>query len=124
MPRVLDVNPNPELGPGVGICRAAQEAGWTWEQFVAEADRVGARVSLTPATVSPGSTAGQPCPRIAGAAPCFSWARRWANFASCAAPVWSGEKLIVRLSAAVMVIPRQRPCTLVTSAHSIAVTRP
>lgn len=33
-PRVLDVNPNPELGPGVGICRAAQEAGWTWEQFV------------------------------------------------------------------------------------------
>jgi D-alanine-D-alanine ligase len=33
-PRVLDVNPNPELGPGVGICRAAQEAGWTWEAFV------------------------------------------------------------------------------------------
>jgi D-alanine-D-alanine ligase len=33
-PRVLDVNPNPELGPGVGICRAAQEAGWTWERFV------------------------------------------------------------------------------------------
>jgi D-alanine-D-alanine ligase-like ATP-grasp enzyme len=33
-PRVLDVNPNPELGPGVGICRAVQEAGWTWEQFV------------------------------------------------------------------------------------------
>jgi D-alanine-D-alanine ligase len=33
-PCVLDVNPNPELGPGVGICRAAQEAGWTWERFV------------------------------------------------------------------------------------------
>ena len=33
-PHVLDVNPNPELGPGVGICRAVQEAGWTWEQFV------------------------------------------------------------------------------------------
>ena len=33
-PLVLDVNPNPELGPGVGICRAVQEAGWTWECFV------------------------------------------------------------------------------------------
>jgi D-alanine-D-alanine ligase len=33
-PFVLDVNPNPELGPGVGICRAAAEAGWTWERFV------------------------------------------------------------------------------------------
>ncbi len=33
-PYVLDVNPNPELGPGVGICRAVQEAGWSWEQFV------------------------------------------------------------------------------------------
>jgi D-alanine-D-alanine ligase len=33
-PCVLDVNPNPELGPGVGICRAVQEAGWTWERFV------------------------------------------------------------------------------------------
>jgi len=33
-PFVLDVNPNPELGPGVGICRAVQEAGWTWERFV------------------------------------------------------------------------------------------
>lgn len=33
-PHVLDVNPNPELGPGVGICRACQEAGWTWERFV------------------------------------------------------------------------------------------
>ena len=33
-PRVLDVNPNPELGPDVGICRAAEEAGWTWAQFV------------------------------------------------------------------------------------------
>jgi D-alanine-D-alanine ligase len=33
-PLVLDVNPNPELGPEVGICRAVQEAGWTWECFV------------------------------------------------------------------------------------------
>ena len=33
-PFVLDVNPNPELGAGVGICRAVQEAGWTWEAFV------------------------------------------------------------------------------------------
>ena len=33
-PRVLDVNPNPEMGPGAGICRAVQEAGWTWERFV------------------------------------------------------------------------------------------
>jgi D-alanine-D-alanine ligase len=33
-PFVLDVNPNPELGPAVGICRAVQEAGWTWECFV------------------------------------------------------------------------------------------
>lgn len=34
IPLVLDVNPNPELGPGVGICRAVQEAGWTWPAFV------------------------------------------------------------------------------------------
>lgn len=33
-PRVLDVNPNPEMGPGVGICRAVQEAGWPWRDFV------------------------------------------------------------------------------------------
>jgi D-alanine-D-alanine ligase len=33
-PHVIDVNPNPELGAGVGICRAVQEAGWTWERFV------------------------------------------------------------------------------------------
>jgi D-alanine-D-alanine ligase len=33
-PLVLDVNPNPELGPEVGICRAVQEAGWSWECFV------------------------------------------------------------------------------------------
>ncbi|HEY3655811.1 MAG TPA: ATP-grasp domain-containing protein [Steroidobacteraceae bacterium] len=34
LPFVIDVNPNPELGPGVGMCRAVQEAGWTWEGFV------------------------------------------------------------------------------------------
>ena len=33
-PVVLDVNPNPEMGPGVGMCRAVQEAGWTWQCFV------------------------------------------------------------------------------------------
>jgi D-alanine-D-alanine ligase len=33
-PHVLDVNPNPELAPGVGIHRAVMEAGWTWERFV------------------------------------------------------------------------------------------
>lgn len=33
-PRVLDVNPNPELSPGVGIHRAVLEAGWSWEHFV------------------------------------------------------------------------------------------
>ena len=32
-PRVLDVNPNPEVSPGVGMHRAVLEAGWTWEQF-------------------------------------------------------------------------------------------
>lgn len=34
VPRVLDVNPNPELGPDVGIRRAVEEAGWTWPRFV------------------------------------------------------------------------------------------
>jgi len=33
-PRVLDVNPNPEISPGVGICRAVQEAGWQWQEFI------------------------------------------------------------------------------------------
>ena len=33
-PRVLDVNPNPEIAPEVGIHRAVVEAGWTWERFV------------------------------------------------------------------------------------------
>lgn len=32
--KVLDVNPNPETAPEVGIYRAALEAGWTWERFV------------------------------------------------------------------------------------------
>lgn len=34
MPRVLDVNPNPEMSPEVGMHRAVCEAGWTWERFV------------------------------------------------------------------------------------------
>src|SRR5262245_34013478 len=33
-PCVIDVNPNPEIGPEVGIHRAVLEAGWTWPQFV------------------------------------------------------------------------------------------
>ncbi len=33
-PHVLDVNPNPEISPGAGICRAVEEAGWSWEDFV------------------------------------------------------------------------------------------
>ncbi len=35
-PLVLDVNPNPELSPGVGMHRAVTAAGWTWERFVAQ----------------------------------------------------------------------------------------
>jgi D-alanine-D-alanine ligase len=31
---VLDVNPNPAIGEGVGMCRAVEEAGWKWECFV------------------------------------------------------------------------------------------
>ncbi len=34
MPRVIDVNANPELSPEVGMHRAVTESGWTWEQFV------------------------------------------------------------------------------------------
>jgi D-alanine-D-alanine ligase len=34
VPLVLDVNPNPAIGQGIGICRAVEEAGWTWESFV------------------------------------------------------------------------------------------
>jgi D-alanine-D-alanine ligase len=34
-PYVLDVNPNPAIGPGIGICRAVQEVGWSWRRFVA-----------------------------------------------------------------------------------------
>jgi D-alanine-D-alanine ligase len=34
MPRVIDVNANPELSPEVGMHRAVTEAGWTWERFV------------------------------------------------------------------------------------------
>jgi D-alanine-D-alanine ligase len=33
-PRVLDVNPNPEMGQGVGISRAVVEAGWEWRDFI------------------------------------------------------------------------------------------
>jgi len=34
VPRVLDVNPNPEVSPAVGMHRAVTEVGWTWERFV------------------------------------------------------------------------------------------
>lgn len=33
-PRVLDVNPNPEIPPEVGISRAVREAGWSWPDFI------------------------------------------------------------------------------------------
>jgi len=33
-PRVIDVNPNPEISPEVGISRAVREAGWTWSDFI------------------------------------------------------------------------------------------
>jgi len=33
-PRVLDVNPNPEISPDVGISRAVKEAGWEWPDFI------------------------------------------------------------------------------------------
>jgi D-alanine-D-alanine ligase len=34
VPCVLDVNPNPAIGIGIGICRAIEEAGWDWADFV------------------------------------------------------------------------------------------
>jgi D-alanine-D-alanine ligase len=34
IPKVLDVNPNPEMGEGVGMCRAVTEAGWAWATFL------------------------------------------------------------------------------------------
>lgn len=34
VPCVLDVNPNPAIGPGIGICRSIEEAGWDWADFV------------------------------------------------------------------------------------------
>lgn len=34
VPRVLDVNPNPEITPDLGMHRAVTEAGWTWERFL------------------------------------------------------------------------------------------
>lgn len=33
-PCVLDVNPNPEIAPEVGISRAVREAGWAWPDFI------------------------------------------------------------------------------------------
>jgi len=34
LPRVLDVNPNPDVTPELAMHRAVTEAGWTWERFV------------------------------------------------------------------------------------------
>lgn len=34
VPCVLDVNPNPAIGEGIGICRAVAEAGGSWREFV------------------------------------------------------------------------------------------
>ncbi len=33
-PRVIDVNPNPDLTPHAGLWRAVASAGWTWGRFV------------------------------------------------------------------------------------------
>ncbi len=35
-PVVLDVNPNPELSPDMGMHWAVTSAGWSWERFVAQ----------------------------------------------------------------------------------------
>ena len=34
IPCVLDVNPNPAIGPGIGISRSIEEVGWRWTDFV------------------------------------------------------------------------------------------
>lgn len=34
IPHVLDVNPNAEVSPEVGMHRAVTEAGWTWPEFI------------------------------------------------------------------------------------------
>jgi D-alanine-D-alanine ligase len=34
VPCVIDVNPNSAIGPGIGICRGVEEAGWEWADFV------------------------------------------------------------------------------------------
>jgi D-alanine-D-alanine ligase len=34
VPRVIDVNPNPSLSPGIGVGRAAIEYGWTWNELI------------------------------------------------------------------------------------------
>ena len=33
-PRVIDVNPNPEIAPGFGMHRAVREVGWEWPHFI------------------------------------------------------------------------------------------
>ncbi|MDP2308991.1 MAG: D-alanine--D-alanine ligase [Pseudomonadota bacterium] len=43
-PRVIDVNPNPDVTPGAGLSRGVASAGWSWEQFV-HAQVAGARAT-------------------------------------------------------------------------------
>ncbi|MFO0914992.1 MAG: ATP-grasp domain-containing protein [Pirellulales bacterium] len=34
LPHVLDVNPNPEVTPEMGMHRAVTESGWDWDEFI------------------------------------------------------------------------------------------